>query len=441
MFQLLCLETQEVYTDEDGFVVQFTDGAEAAREAVRLSQTTSQKYQPRQVRDPNWQLRESNRFYDGTYTGVPSNFPVREYEHFVHMSRDRPGLIAYTESADKGELDRQTPIRPGAYIQKFWGDTFDQREIDQYIGLIEDMNPDLKPELSFATTAAEIENVYVNGPHSCMGYEPDHFKSCEHPVRVYAAGDLAVAYIRRPSGTISARALCWPDKKQRSTIYGAARLLKPLLEAAGFQEDELVGAKMRLVRDGDNVVLPYIDSTRRATVSDDGKHLVISRYGPIEADDTGGLSTLKISCSECEEAFEPEYGADLTLDHVCADCERNLEYFCDGLGETIDNSDRQNDAITMANGDTWSQQYFDEHGAHCYYSGQAYPRSDLMRVNEYTFMLKRYFHRHYFICSISGEAHAKRNSVTLYNGKLAAYENADYCDITDTFFAPIEVSE
>ena len=77
----------------------------------------------RKAPDMQWRERECSRFLSNQYEPlVWSN----EYwwlnrqgdlkHHYAHRSATTHGLVAYTESAEKGEQDRQTVCKPGVYL-------------------------------------------------------------------------------------------------------------------------------------------------------------------------------------------------------------------------------------------------------------------------------------------------------------------------------------
>lgn len=152
--------------------------------------------------------------------------------HFPHGATGNPALIAYTVDDEKGERDIQTPIKPGRYLRQFFSHVLSEKQIAYYA----DMHTKYKPQatiwadlpVKFATTEQDIVDVYARGPVSCMS--GNGFATADNigPARVYAAGDLAIAYMeaseplserRAPSHTIVARALCWPEKKVVGRVY------------------------------------------------------------------------------------------------------------------------------------------------------------------------------------------------------------------------------
>jgi hypothetical protein len=256
----------------------------------------------------DWKQRESDKFTSGEYafpTWALDLAPIQD--HFAHASLAHPGLIAYTPSAEYGQRDRHTAIAPGRYLTKFYpelsGD--DVREYaERQIAATDNTT------VLFASTADEIERVYVNGPTSCMSGSEADFNSPIHPVRVYAAGDLAVAYIEAKPGKITARALCWPEKKLHSRLYGDKTRLLPALEALGYAQGRLDGARLLRMAKGGDYVMPYIDDSEAASEYS-GEYLIIETGGNIDATNTCGLSSEQDEhpvCESCNEMCDEDEG-------------------------------------------------------------------------------------------------------------------------------------
>lgn len=186
--------------------------------------------------DGDWKERERARFESGEYEAVPWaaeewwKGSALEKEHFLHLSRNTPGRVAGTFSDLHGAMDRQTMMNPGKYLWKYnhlLG--LYEADIAKWAAVCFMAGEDLNVE--FATTGEDIERVYLYGPHSCMAHRRGDYLSYSHPVSVYGAGDLAVAYVRRGEGqSISARTVCWPEKKVFSTIYGDGGAYSEVLE-------------------------------------------------------------------------------------------------------------------------------------------------------------------------------------------------------------------
>jgi len=344
----------------------------------------------RPVRDPNWRERERGRFLDGTYKRPPWAAVViarleEDYpDHFLHVSTSDPTKVAFTETPDKGEVDRQTTITPGRYLEKFakypdgtpWASPEYIRELASML-----LPPDA---LKFATTPDEIEDVYVRGPRSCMSGDASRFDSRIHPARVYGAGDLAVAYLTVEGTQITARAVCWPEKKIYGRIYGDEARLAHALDAAGYVDGDLIGAKLLRIEEHGRVVCPYID--RHFHVEDRDTHLIISNNG-LRADATNGYLMPGYCCGHCGEYVDEDNVQSFQDETWCDDCIDNHTFYCHGHDErehdsehfgyvhgigdvcnsyyeescyTCDHSGHvyvidDNPPVEMANGETWSQ--------------------------------------------------------------------------------------
>lgn len=236
-----------------------------------------------------WRQREKARLSMSVYRAAPGWFPSKP-EHFVHVSQNNPLLLAYTQNETKGEADIQTPIKPGKYLKKYYPDFTPERIADLAARWATEFTP---PTLLLATTADEIERVYTNSPHSCMAYGAEHFAEFGtpfHPARIYAAGDLACAYVER-DGAITARALVWPERKLAGRIYGDKVRMENALAAQGYTLSDgslnvFDGARLLAERVHTGFVMPYVDHHHKATVS--GDFLVLDAEGEVFTQPTTG---------------------------------------------------------------------------------------------------------------------------------------------------------
>lgn len=343
-----------------------------------------------------WESREQGRLLSGYYKPVPWADKLAPIPgHYVHLSTEQPGLVAYTQDANRGARDVQTVIKPGRYLTRFYPE-LKSHEIRDLQSAIH------RPaQLQFAASADEIERVYLDGPTSCMSRSASSYDGHCHPVRVYGDSDLQLAYVVNDEGKPTARALVWPAKKLRSRIYGDQPLLAQLLEDAGYEAGELAGARIRRIDDGPAVIMPYIDGSQCFDVID-ANWLVIG--GPYLADATTGRAFLEetATCPHCDECVregdmsevDGEYWCDACCDNDSfisdfseqrfrSDDEREVVVrrrtdgthifeswavierdenatYCDGSEEHY-----RTDAftfVTLDTGETWVDWYFDEHG-------------------------------------------------------------------------------
>jgi hypothetical protein len=289
-----------------------------------------------------WREREMLKQPSGTFwlpwRGAP--WWLESHKLAMHYPRpaETPGNIAYTPSEGYGERDRQVSTSVRRYLEREFPDVpADERET--YARKWDKEHSPLT--LRFATTRKEIRHVYENGPRSCMGGPASGF-DCgpTHPAEVYAAGDLAVAYLEGRDGEIKARGLCWPDRELFFTpFYGATDKLSALLEAKGWEDGEPEGAKLLELRDDmGRLVMPYLDNGMGYSFS--GSGLVIDCEGQ-PADSTNGIAPdeNRHPCATCGTRIDPDYddsGPDPgTGDLLCWDCYGERVSFCDGCCEDV----------------------------------------------------------------------------------------------------------
>jgi hypothetical protein len=170
--------------------------------------------------------------------------------------------------------------------------------------------------------------------------------SSQDAVRVYGAGDLAIAYLG-PQDDATARALCWPAKQVFGRIYGDGARLGQALMAMGYSEAGRTGfngARLLLEREGSGYVCPYVDYGYR--VEERGEFLVLGQSGVLAESQSGVLGGM--SCENChdgvdeDEYFSPDHGG-----VYCESCYCELFFYCEGCDCTVD----ADDAVHV--GDEW----------------------------------------------------------------------------------------
>lgn len=314
-------------------------------------------------------------------------------DHFAHVSLEDPSLIAFTESEAKGEQDRQTRMKPGKYLKKYFGDVLSAKQIAYYAEWwSKGSAPPIDAELKFASEADEIVSVYDRGPISCM-----KGKDC---VRVYGAGDLAVAYLQGPSEQVIARALCWPERKTFGRVYpssenwrhdgfsseeaskSAAADLETRLKQMGYtslREDGSGFDGARVLREphrfNNAYVMPYLDYGLRLDHGD-GEHFLLSQYGEFESDRTDGIfyaePQYEYTCDRCDEGtddiwsvytgWRPPYGPTGRQDW-CESCRDNHSFRCDATDEDYDSDEV--DSVVSVDGETWVLSWAQHNAYYC----------------------------------------------------------------------------
>lgn len=334
--------------------------------------------------DENWQERERSRWLNRELpVWHEERWWVDNYSiwgnHFVHRSVNNPALLAYTESEAKGKRDIQTPIKPGRYLSKFFGKILTEKQIAYYAAWqtsgarpVSEWHDAKRWSLAFAWTQDEIISVYKDGPRSCMS--GDHFDDDNNPVRVYAAGDLAVAYLHDGGGMIKARALVWPERKVVGRIYPTPdnwmddgfecrtdsedcqlALLKRL-QGEGYRmggiEDgvSFEGARLLILESNNGGwVMPYLDGAYGVYRSGSFWRMTADQTKlEYRCDTTDGRieSGGGCTCDECGDDIEDDGSEPLVATRVhsgrlsgfrtwCESCRNSYAFYCEGFGEYV----------------------------------------------------------------------------------------------------------
>lgn len=356
--------------------------------------------------DADWRSREINRFINGTYKKLEGRFPL-EYvapysdvigensylinwagrtihdklietnpESFIHIAQNDARKVAYTQNNDKGRKDIQTTLSGTEFTRKVlcWPEPMQ----DLFIEAVGGYNV----KLLYATTGDDMEAIYRECDSSrevgsCMTYSTDSYDTGGiHPVQVYAAGDLQVAYVREEGeiGKIWGRCLVWPERKTWGRIYSTnAALMRKALRAAGYTDGEgessLKGAKLKLIwidEHAGKIVCPYIDYTQSVDWNEGSESLTIGgRGGEYEAARTSGTATLgdrhTWHCEYCEEGQTDNSSCyEVEGSNYCESCCDRHVLRCENCCEnfTTDNMHRHE-------GDYYCHDCFGEHFTEC----------------------------------------------------------------------------
>lgn len=275
-------------------------------------------------------------------------------------------MVCVTLSEHRGQCDDFDTLRIGSYLTQYYSDTFTPNQIRD---IVAELTP--PDEVFFAHTPDEIVGVYTSpGPSSCMQYDDDasnwqnygRYNPGRNPTFVYGAGDLAVAYLKNPSGKISARVLVWPEKKVYSRIYGDVERMEIALEQMGYECDVTEhnlnacnkggfdGARLlRVVTDHGRMIAPYIDA--QYGVQDKGDYLVMchqnssdwsckNQYGLVTDYDEDEEDDFYAECSRCGSDIYSEddrYRHPITREYsICWSCHDEGFGECDHCGATTD---------------------------------------------------------------------------------------------------------
>lgn len=350
MFQVISVETGDPVMLEDGSVpATWPDGASAAIAARSISRKVGTKHRTQRVIEIyDWRAREMARFDSGEY--MPLSWAGeswwlgnkdRHEVHFSHVSKNNPKLIAFTESEERGLEDKQSVMKPGAYLKKFFGHVLCNINISNLSAKHGALYGD-DTKMIITRNPDEIEKIYRNGPSSCMAKATSDFSSPFHPVRLYGEpGDLGLAYLLN-NGSITARTVVWPEKKVYVRIYGDATRLVSFLSAEGYNKGSIEGAKIpRHEFKPDRFVVPFLDSVGAADVEDD--FLVLTPCGELSCGSTEGTATraplMKCECCEAQVRIAHSKVKRITTDGLghrtqlwCNPCVAAGTYVCSGSG-------------------------------------------------------------------------------------------------------------
>ena len=294
--------------------------------------------------DREWHIRENTKFIQGDYIRVPwcdQDWYIGIPHHYAHTATQNKGAVAFTSTNKDGRNDKQTTMRPGRYLKKFYpslSPTQIETEVARFNGVLY--------TLELATTAHEIEQVYRNGPRSCMSYA---FPDLEHhPTRAYASGDLGVYYYRNEEGKIAARTLARIDKEPHvahPTMYGNYQTLKFLLKQNNIEIGDnrgFTGTRLICIPITENIYLcPYLDIGEIGYIDREEQYIYIGEYTPtglpfLEVDlcVTEGLTGLMYRCEDCEGTFLERFTNG--LNDICDPCYNDRYVPCDTCSETTD---------------------------------------------------------------------------------------------------------
>jgi len=238
----------------------------------------------------------------------------------VRVSDDDLTKVCYIQNLTKlmhGDDGLWTRIKPGRFLAKFhpelsedeirkWAEKHEAEHAPVQLKFIENTDPD------------GWERVYesASGFSSCMQYDLPkcrylHYLAHgeDHPVRSYAypGNGLRLAYIGEDD-KVYARTIVRDDdgKKGYIRIFGDSRIHLALEKAGYSNEVDLQGVKIahrEASWDRGLLLVPYLDSI--GSVSDEGDHLVISRYGEISATESSGVVS-RYLCDRCNSAVDED---------------------------------------------------------------------------------------------------------------------------------------
>lgn len=243
---------------------------------------------------PDWGRREYEKLLLGHFKPVPwhaeswAKHPATDPRalHFPHLSTTIAGCITYCQPPrPDAKQPIRIPIKPGKYLQKFYGDSLTADLIKNFAAKVRSHNTNLL----FTNDPAKITAIYQSVGQACMSHSTSHYRAAnfngaKHPTTVYATSpDLALAYTTNPENAdaITARAIVWPDRKLYARAYGDTEAMIEALHSSGFRSAPLDGARLPLLplskKDfGEGFyTCPYIDHIKWARLDAAAGYLIL----------------------------------------------------------------------------------------------------------------------------------------------------------------------
>ena len=270
-------------------------------------------------------------------------------------SKEYPGKISVYKTVDARTNDYYTAMRIGRFF-KFLFPELDDSQVESFVDKFRHRFSDKELTLTvsgeakqfrkaYASPQAQMENPYTTFSRkslacSCMRYDFEHLE--HHPVEAYASGDFKIIYTEDNNGLINSRCVIYTNHPsnvwQAGPIYGVCetsidKIETELVEQGAdlFNNAEWLGARLRRTEHCDGgFVAPYLDVEPR-NLEDDGTHLVVSRYGEIDASDYSGLLGAQASCPECGSRMyeDTEMYSEYMGMTMCEDCFYEYHFYCD----------------------------------------------------------------------------------------------------------------
>lgn len=356
------------------------------------TKTQIKRMQSQQMDNAVWISREAERLRSGHYEPLPQSWvdapwfdKVPETKlHFAHVASDGQ-RIAYTPNAEAGFADKHLVLAPNRYLANFFGKHLRPDEISRLSNAFTARKfsitiEDTPEAFTFSYEQKHLKNM-SSSAESCMGYPASHFHMKHHPAVAYAAGDLAIAYIRDPQNTsvILARTVVWPAKKLGSRPYGTDErmrdIIRALLEQDGYTVNHnLQGARIAAIpaahtgRDKPTpnkgyvfYTVPYIDGGCNLKWGEGNDHFVLteSTAGAVaQGTSTCGYLSVRrplrageINCDNCSTPtteYNQVHGTISNQYRWCPNCTTQHAFRCEITETWRQNGLPQDDVMVQA---------------------------------------------------------------------------------------------
>ncbi len=200
---------------------------------------------------------------------ISNHLPVTKKKNgtssFLLYMVDPKGLVHTPMNKRDYNCGKLTAIKLGRYLKTF----FDLSEVE-----IKDIVDSLSLKtIHIDTQFRMVYDKSARHAYSCMAGKFMNWRY--HPVEVYDAGDLAIAYTLNNEGLVTNRAIVWPDRKFYIRCYGeASDTFEARLKEMGYTQDSCKGARLKMIAYPEypesQILAPYFDGAGSASITPDG---------------------------------------------------------------------------------------------------------------------------------------------------------------------------
>lgn len=299
---------------------------------------------------PLWHLREDARLSLNHYDPLPDTVlaaldpeKIRHVYPHLPQKEGNAGMIAYTQSATAGAMDRQAVMRAGRFIRQYGRDDLTDEQVKQ---LAAEIAAYRTADIHHSNKREDYKRVYIDGPDSCMAYDETgkEFGRLKidgkfvHPTEVYAHpdNDLEIVWLE-VGGDIVARTIINKSKMQYPRVYAkesvarAKERLEAYLHDLGYtRADYALGGQKLLRLSPDKfpraIICPYIDVHNIGVdVFDDyletgGSEQANHETGCLSGYDTANRCTWSCDCCDTDYDDDDNSYLDYAGDYICESC-------------------------------------------------------------------------------------------------------------------------
>jgi len=201
---------------------------------------------------------------------------------------------------------------------------------------------------------------------ACMRYGINHWGELPdggdcHPWMVYDHSDVAMVVLRAEDGQPLARAFYNKITRSYNRIFGQHEKMRPALEAAGFVNDGLEGAKIKKIAFRSGWLMPYID--QRCTTDSPRGAMYVEESTDSEGNPCWVLRNDGDDFYECNKHETVRLGGHICKCEICSDSiyDEDDEYYLDGEEITVCGSCYRHNTVQAHTRHGYSDSYSEEY--------------------------------------------------------------------------------